>query len=69
MNWSEREIEVLEELYTNPNVTRDDMLKVLPDRTWKAIRIKANDIGLKRDSISGKIDEEYLKKLKEVVEF
>jgi len=69
MNWSKREIEVLEKLYPNSDITKNDILKVFPTRSWGAIMKKASEHGFKRGSMGGKIDEEYFKKLKEVVEF
>jgi len=48
--WSDEEVVVLRELYPNPNVGKDDLVKVFK-RSWKSIRCKANDLGLERKTI------------------
>jgi len=67
MRWSEREIEILQKLYSKPDVTKEELLKVFPNRSWQAIMDKASDLSLKRSG--GSVDEEYLEQVLKVVEF
>jgi len=44
--WQEHELEVLRNLYST--ATRQELLRLLPARTWHAINNRANELGLKR---------------------
>lgn len=62
--WSKREVKILEKLYGNvPNL---EIAKVLKNRSVNAIQKKANSLGL-HFPVGGEIDNEYLKKLHEIV--
>lgn len=53
--WSEKELKILK--YNYSNLTKDELLKVLPDRSWSSILTKANKIGVnKRYSWTNKED-------------
>jgi hypothetical protein len=47
MIWSEEEIALLKEMY--PFFPREEILKEIPNRTWHAIRLKANLLNIQRD--------------------
>lgn len=64
MAWSKEEDKVLKKLmpyYFRGELSREDLLKVFPSRTWHAITIHSNNIGLKCPE--GKPDYDYLKEL------
>ena len=46
--WSAEEIAYLSLVYPDVTTGRDDLLRGLPGRTWRAIGSKANSMGLKR---------------------
>ena len=68
--WSEREENILRQLWENEDIDYGDILKVFLERTENAINYKAKTLGLKPrgQRIKEKIDEEWLKKLLEVTE-
>lgn len=63
--WSEEELEVLKQMWNNPEIDLNDMDKVLKGRTRTAIQKKANVVGLKAYDLRRKseINREYLKNL------
>jgi len=65
--WSEQEIKILKELWNNPNISLNDILKVLTGRTYEAIKWKARNLKLGSKKHHIKIDFEYLRKLGIVV--
>ena len=44
--WSEQEVNMLEYLYPNTDVSIEEMLKALPNRSYSSIYSKANSLGL-----------------------
>lgn len=68
--WIEEEIKTLNEMWENLDIGLDDMIKVLKTRTPDAIRRKAAELKLPpiSEREKPKIDQEYYRKLMEVVE-
>ena len=64
--WSDEEKNILKELWPSSKVTVNDILKVFPNRSRKAVEDQANDLGLKRPK-GTEIDMEYLRNLRKVV--
>lgn len=48
VKWTEEEINVLRKYFPNPEVTYNDLAKILPLRTPMAIQKKTNQMGLKK---------------------
>ncbi len=48
MRWTDEEKYILEDLYVDG--TREEIMGALPDRSWTALRQKANSLGLRRKS-------------------
>ena len=44
--WSAGEVDMLEYLYPNTDVSIEEMLKALPNRSYSSIYSKANSLGL-----------------------
>lgn len=65
--WSKEEVKLLEKLYVNPKVTREDLEKVFKGRSYEAILHKASRLKLKRP-VGREIDFEYLEKLEKLIE-
>ncbi|RLE64019.1 MAG: hypothetical protein DRJ47_08645 [Thermoprotei archaeon] len=67
--WTKEEIEILEQHYTY--ASKEELLELLPKRTWNAIQNKAKQLGLKRRTrFKNEQDfKEYLESLRKVVEF
>ena len=63
--WSDREVEILRELYPNPEVSQEDLEKVF-NRSGNAILHKAKSLKL-RKIYKENIDEEYLEQLRRVI--
>ena len=61
--WSAEEVEILKKYYTW--APRDTILKLLPRKTWKQIRKKAELLGLKRSRIPQENREKILKYMRE----
>lgn len=70
LRWTEKELQLLRELWDDPNITPRDMTKVLKSRSADAIKMKAKHLGLPPHSTRRKpeIDLEYYKQLMEVKE-
>jgi hypothetical protein len=68
-NWSKAEDDILNELWPNPNVTADDMDKILTLRTKNAILKRISDKGIHKERPSTDINLEELKKLRKVISF
>lgn len=67
--WKEEEVECLRELWLNPNVSTNDIAKVLRGRTRSGIEHKAGRLNLGPKRVAPpQIDYEYLRKLQEVVD-
>ena len=67
--WSEKEVEVLRKIWHSPQVSRQNIDDVFPDRTYHAIKCKAHSLGLPpRTSVETNINEELLSKLMKVVD-
>ena len=47
MKWTEKEIQILKELYTS-ELTIEEIMQYLPRRSKNAIRLKASRMGFKR---------------------
>jgi len=45
-SWTQEEDEILSTLYPSATTRREDLLRALPKRTWKAILARANKLGL-----------------------
>lgn len=60
-SWSSEDINTLRECYIL--MSKEQLLELFPSRTWKAIRNKANSIGLKRSNDYEKISNGELYKL------
>lgn len=67
--WTQEEIEILKEHYTYGD--KEEILELLPRRTWRAIQNKARQLGLKRRTrFKNEQDfKDYLESLRKVVEF
>lgn len=46
-SWTSSEINLIKEKYTTSS--KENFMKLIPNRTWKAIREKANSLGINRD--------------------
>lgn len=67
--WTQKEIEILKEHYTY--ASKEELLELLPKRSWHAIQNKALKLGLKRRTkFKNEQDfKKYLESLRKVVEF
>jgi len=65
--WTEREIEILRELYPKQEIGRFDLAKVL-NRSTGAIESKASALGIRKERRDN-INEEYLESLRRIVKF
>lgn len=62
MRWTDEEKRILRRLYVDG--TRKEIMEALPDRSWTALRQKANSLGLKRRSKPwSKEDEKILQRM------
>jgi len=74
MKWTREEVEVLKRLWVNPKVSKEDLLRVFPYRSWDSIDCMARRrLGLPcRSEIlersTDRINREFLKRLLDVVE-
>jgi len=71
MKWTREEVEVLKRLWVNPKVSKEDLLRVFPYRSWDSIDcIARRRLGLSARSkiFERNINREFLKKLLDVVE-
>ncbi len=66
--WTSHEVDILKKLWNNADVTMQEIRKVFPKRTLGAIHHKAYRLELGPRPQTDTIDEEYLKKLYEVIE-
>jgi len=67
--YAEEEDEIIKQLWPNPDVTIDDILKVLKTRSKQGIEHRARRLGFgPKTRRAPQIDYEYLRKLQEVVE-
>lgn len=64
--WSDEETELLRELWVNPKVTKEDLLRLFK-RSWNSLTNKAYELGLQSFTTyrGNLLDEEFLVKLKE----
>jgi uncharacterized protein YuzB (UPF0349 family) len=60
-NWTDEEIKILKEHY--PNTPREQLLKMLPNRKWSAIKYKAFTGKIKRIIVEGKFGRKSNKKI------
>jgi len=49
--WSKEEIEILCRLYPDTTISKEEIMRKLPKRTWSAIMHKAHKLNLRRDHI------------------
>jgi len=66
VKWTDEEIEVLKRLWMNPKVTKEDLLRVFPYRSWDSIDCMARRrLGLpcRSEVLARNIDWDFLKKL------
>lgn len=70
LTYTDEEKEILKKLWINPKVSKDDIEKVFPNRTWDGLLKISKKLHLKSFSVyrQAEIDYEYLKNLLEVVE-
>ena len=70
MKWTDEEVEILKRLWMNPKVTKEDLLKVFPYRSWSSIDNKRKLLGLpsRFEVLERNINRDFLKKLLDVVE-
>ena len=47
-HWTEEEVWLIKEGYPAENVTNEDLLDMIPNRSWTAIKVKADTLNLKR---------------------
>ena len=68
--WSEEEVRILKEMWKNPEILLEDMVKVLTSRNPDTIRKKAATLNLIpiSERAQPEINFEYFKKLQEVVQ-
>ena len=66
VKWSDEEKNILKELWPSSKVTIDEILKVFPNRSRKAIEDQANDLRIHRPT-GTEIDMEYLRNLRKVI--
>lgn len=68
--WLTEEREIFKVLWNNPKIMKEDILKVLVDRTWQALMSKASIEGYPTygEVRKAKINREYYKELLRVIE-
>ncbi|MFB6191141.1 MAG: hypothetical protein ABEJ64_01835 [Candidatus Nanohaloarchaea archaeon] len=64
--WSEKEEKLLRENYKD--VSKSEMLSLLPERSWESIKLKAIDLGLTTPLVEHRQSEEVLEQLRENAE-
>jgi len=74
LKWSDKEDHILKQIYPNPKYSdsecRELLLKILPHRSWSAIRKHASSLGLTRPTGESFINWDALKRLEaDVVEY
>jgi hypothetical protein len=51
MIWTKEELKLLSKAYTDPELSIEEIMELLPGRTEPAIRIKASRLGIRRPVI------------------
>ena len=46
-SWTKEETDLIEKMFPDPYVTVNEILEIIPWRTWNAINLKASRMGLK----------------------
>lgn len=64
--WSSEENKILEEFYSNGNISLEDVSKMLPKRSINAIQKHAAILGIKRQ-VKLMVDFEYVEKIRRLV--
>jgi len=70
LKWTDEEVEILKRLWMNPKVTKEDLLKVFPYRSWSSIDNQRKALGLpsRSEVLERNINRDFLKRLLDVVE-
>jgi len=70
MKWTDEEIEILRKLWVSPKVSKEDLLRVFPFRSWNSIDNQRRRLGLppRSEVLERNINRDFLKRLLDVVE-